>query len=144
MPNKVAIKATDDNIPKLEQYLRDQFKDTAFNKSTTFPTMSGPPARIHLKPDSQPHARHTPIPIPFHWKEDVKKSLDNDVERGIIAPVPIGSPVEWYSPHGDLSEKIWLTQKNRRPPTSKRTMQKRNPSLPVPIPACLSNPTKYK
>ena len=28
----------------------------------------------------------------------MKESLDRDVERGIIAPVPIGTPVEWCSP----------------------------------------------
>ena len=60
--------------------------------------MSGRPAKIHLKPDAVPHARHAPIPIPHHWKTKVKESLDRDVERGIIAPVPIGSPVTWCSP----------------------------------------------
>ena len=44
-----------------------------------------------------PQARHTPIPIPHHWKAKVKESLYRDVEKGIIAPVPIGSPVTWCS-----------------------------------------------
>ena len=30
-------------------------------------------------------------------KEAVKKLLDDDVERGIIIPVPIGEPTEWCS-----------------------------------------------
>ena len=31
-------------------------------------------------------------------KKEMKESLDRDVERGIIAPAPIGTPVEWCSP----------------------------------------------
>ena len=55
------------------------------------------PATIHLKEDNTPHANHTPIPVPYHWKEEVKNDLDRDVERGIIKPVPIGTPVTWCS-----------------------------------------------
>ena len=54
--------------------------------------MKTPPACIHLKPDAIPYARHTPIPIPHHWKAAIKKSLDDDVRKGII------KPVEWCSP----------------------------------------------
>ena len=32
------------------------------------------------------------------WKEEIKSKLDEDVRRGIIAPVPIGTPVVWCSP----------------------------------------------
>jgi len=60
--------------------------------------LSGPVAKIHLKPDAVPYARHTPYPVPHHWKAEVKASLDRDVKRGIITPVPIGMPVTWCSP----------------------------------------------
>ena len=30
-----------------------------------------------------------------HWKKEVKKSINADVQRGITEPVPIGEPVEW-------------------------------------------------
>ena len=56
-----------------------------------------PPARIHLKDDAIPHAYHVPIPIPVHWRHTVKKSLDHDIQQGIIEQVPIGEPVEWCS-----------------------------------------------
>ena len=97
-PTQLPYPATPENVPKLEAYLREQFASSAFNNSPPFPSLSGPPAKIHLKPGAVPHARHTPIPIPHHWKVKVKESLDRDVERGIIAPVPIGTPVTWCSP----------------------------------------------
>ena len=59
--------------------------------------MSTPPAHIHLKPDAKPYARHSPIPAPYNWKAEVKATLDRDVARGIIKPVPTGTPVEWCS-----------------------------------------------
>ena len=72
---------------------------SAFNDSSTpFPNMSTVPAHIHLKPDAIPYACHTPIPVPIHYRSDTKAGLDRDVERGIIKPVPIGTPVEWCSP----------------------------------------------
>ena len=65
--------ATEENIPNLRNYLIEAFADTAFNsKAEPFPCMSGPPAHIHLKPDAQPYARHSPIPIPLNWKGIIK------------------------------------------------------------------------
>lgn len=61
-PSTLPHPATPENIPKLEQYLLDQFHDTTFNCSTLFPVMSTKPAYIHLKEGAVPHARHTPIP----------------------------------------------------------------------------------
>ena len=39
----------------------------------------------------KPHAVHTAIPVPHHWKRKVKQQLDRDVKLGIIEPVPQGS-----------------------------------------------------
>ena len=86
-----------ENVPKLEEYIKNKFASSAFNRSPPFPIMDAPPAHIHLKANAIPHARHTPIPIPHHWREAVKKGLDEDVEREVICPVPIGAPVEWCS-----------------------------------------------
>ena len=57
--------------------------------------MSGPAAHIHLKEVAVLKARHNPIPVPFHFKEPVRQALWKDVERGIIAPVPMGMPTDW-------------------------------------------------
>ena len=94
-PATLPFEPTEENVPKLKQYLLDQFSQTTFNRDGPFPSMDTKPAHIHLKADATPHARHNPIPVPFHLKETIKKSLDDDVKRGIITPVPIGTPVEW-------------------------------------------------
>ena len=60
--------------------------------------MAPPPVHIHLKPDAIPCARHLPIPVPYHWKTQVKAASDHDIERGIITPVPVGTPITWCSP----------------------------------------------
>ena len=54
--------------------------------------------RTHSSPAKCiPRARHKPIPVPFHLKEATRLGLMKDVERGIITPVPIGTPTEWCS-----------------------------------------------
>ena len=85
------------NIQKLKEWLLDNFATTVFNNSGKFPAMSGPPAHIHLKEGATPKAKHNPIPVPYHYKEEVKKALWDDVKRGIITPVPIGTPTDWCS-----------------------------------------------
>ena len=57
--------------------------------------MDTQPAHIHLKPDATPHTTHVPIPIPHHWKNEIKESIEADVKKGIIEPVPIGELVAW-------------------------------------------------
>ena len=96
-PDKLPYPALPENIPKLENYIREKFANSVFNNKAPFPALTGPAAKIHLKPTAVPYARHTPTPIPHHWKAQVKASLDRDVERGIIKPVPIGT-VTWCSP----------------------------------------------
>ena len=56
-----------------------------------------PPAHIHLIPNAKPRAHHTPIPIPLHLRDAVKKQLDEDVARGIIEPIPANEPSIWCS-----------------------------------------------
>ena len=97
-PEKLPYPPTEENIPKLKDYLVKQFKSLVFDKATPFKTMNCPPAHIHLKADAVPYATHSPIPIPLHWKGEVKDQLDRDVRDGVIEPVPIGEPVVWCSP----------------------------------------------
>ncbi|CAG2221850.1 unnamed protein product [Mytilus edulis] len=35
------------------------------------------------------------VPVPIHWKEEVKAGLDQDVRLGVLEPVPVGEPVTW-------------------------------------------------
>ena len=92
-PAKLPYPATEDNLEKLEQYLKDAFQNIAFNQLGPFPKIAAPHVHIHLKPDAIPYARHSPIPVPYHWKTQVKVALDRDIERGIITSVPVGTPV---------------------------------------------------
>ena len=59
--------------------------------------MTGPPMRIHLKPGATPFAVHTPRPIPFALRDQVKEELDSLVQQGIITPVG-DEPSEWCHP----------------------------------------------
>ena len=118
-PEALPYTASENNVDKLKQFLIESFKDTAFNKSTPFPAMETTPVHIHLKPDAKPYAHHVPIPVPYHWKDQVKKDLDADVARKIIQPVPIGTPVEWCS-------KMLITAKKNGSPRRVVDYQKLN------------------
>ena len=93
-PVDIAFPATDGNIPQLEHWLLDKFADTAFNNFDPLPVMYGKPHQFHLKDNAMPHAAHTPILILHHWKQDVKRQLDNDVRMGIIRKAPVGETTE--------------------------------------------------
>ena len=94
-PTKLPYPATEANVPKLKEFTMQQFANTAFNAKAAILAMDTQPAHIHLKPDATPHATHVPIPIPHHWKNEIKESIEADVKKGIIEPVPIGEPVAW-------------------------------------------------
>ena len=95
-PEKLPFPATEENVERLEAWLKEQFSDTTLNTTAKpLPVMSGPPHHIHLQKDVKPFAAHTPIPVPHHWKKEVKKQLDEDVAMGILKPVPTGEPTEW-------------------------------------------------
>ena len=95
-PSQIPFPPTPENVPKLKKYIVDKFSKSAFNADDTpFPALSTPPFKVHLKPDAVPHAVHTPIPIPHHWKEATKASLDRDVERVILKRVDVNTPVTW-------------------------------------------------
>ena len=106
-PAHLPYPATNENVSKLKQYILDQFFSSAFNSSSPFPSMDVTLAHIHLKLDATPYATHihththththTPISVPYHWKQEIKESLNADVQKGIIEPVPIGKPVKWCS-----------------------------------------------
>ena len=100
-PQQTPYPPTVENIPKLKKWLVDSFEKTAFSKideDGNFPFMlAGPPAHIHLKEGAVPRARHNPIPVPFHMKEAVKKAIDEDVRKGILRPVPLGTTTKWCS-----------------------------------------------
>ena len=96
---------TSDTIQKLKEWVLDQFATTVFNNSVKFPAMSSPPAHIHLKESATPKAKHNPIPVPYYYKEKVKKALWDDVKKGIITPIPIGTPTDCSNNYGTAPKK---------------------------------------
>ena len=96
-PKKVPFPPTEQNIPRLKEWLLQHFAYISFRKNGEFTPMSGPTAHIHLKEWAVPKARYKPIPVPFHFKEPVRQALWEDVKRGIITPVPVGMPTDWCS-----------------------------------------------
>lgn len=97
LPTSLPFPATDENRGKLEDWLLAHYRSSTFNvcEHQPLPMMSGPPMRLLVEPDAQPVAHHTPIPVPIHWQDEVKKGLDQDVRLGVIEPVPVGTPVTW-------------------------------------------------
>ena len=55
-PNKLPYPALPENIPKLENYIREKFASSVFVNEAPFPALTGPAAKIHLKPDAVPYA----------------------------------------------------------------------------------------
>ena len=88
---------TSENIQKLKEWLLDQFAATVFDNSGKFPAMSSSPAHIHLKEVATPKAKHNLIPVSYHYKEEVKKAFWDDLKRGLIAHIPIGTSTDWCS-----------------------------------------------
>ena len=96
-PEEPPFPANKENVENLKKWLLEQFANSAFKTDRQFPAMSGKPAYIHLKQEAIPKAKHRPIPVPYHLKEPVRQALMQDIERGILKQVPIGTPTDWCS-----------------------------------------------
>ena len=99
LPDKLPLPATSDNRAAIEMWIKEFFASSAFNTCThqKLQVMSGDPLNITFREDYTPSAFHKPIPIPHHWKAEVKTKLYADVALGIIEAVPQGTPTQWYS-----------------------------------------------
>ena len=97
IPKSLPFQATEENRDALAQWLLTYYGSSTFNvcEHQPLPTMSGPPLKLMVDPNAQPIANHVPIPVPVHWRDDVKAGLDQDVRLGVIEPVPVGTPVSW-------------------------------------------------
>ena len=98
-PNQIPFPPTAENRDKVEEWLLDYYGSSAFNicEHQPLPKMIGKPLDIHFRSDAKAKAFHCPIPVPHHWKKQVKADLDRDVRLGIIEPVPPGTPTVWCS-----------------------------------------------
>ncbi len=98
-PDKCPILLSIENREKIEKWLLDYYGSSTFNvcEHQPLPMMSGKPMNIHFRNDAKAKAFHSPIPVPHHWKKQVKADIDRDVRLGIIEPVPPGTPTVWCS-----------------------------------------------
>ena len=96
-PSSMPFEPTPENIPALENWIREFYASSAFNccECQPLPKMHGPPLKIFIKDGVKPVAAHTPIPIPLHWQKQVKAGLDRDEAIGVIEKVPSGTPTTW-------------------------------------------------
>ena len=89
---------TEEDIPKLREYLIKCFSGTVFNNNKPFPKLSTPPARIHLRDNYIiPKPAFQPAMVAEHWADSVKRSIDKDVAAGILLKVPFNEPTTWCS-----------------------------------------------
>ena len=95
-PQELPFKPVAENIPALKSFILKSFSESAFNRQKPFPALSTPPAHIHLKPDHiVPAPAYWPATVAEHWAKEVKASIDQDVEAGILTKVPFNEPTEW-------------------------------------------------
>ena len=121
-PPKTNIPMTEENVPALTKLLLDHYASSAFNTCGHQPPplmKSSPPLEIHLRPDATPHAVYTPVNVPVHFRDAIKKGLDRDVELGILEKVDVNEPVEWCA-------QMCITRKHNGEPRRTVDMRKLN------------------
>ena len=111
VPTTIPYPPTPENHGKLKQWINDQYRNSTFNCCETQiqTPMSGLPLPLNVDPSVTPTAFHKPVPVPIHWKDEVKAQLDRDVKLGVIEPVPWGEPTIW------CSRMITVAKKNGSP-----------------------------
>ena len=75
-------------------------RHSAFNicEKQPLPLMdTAPPLRLFVDPQATPTAIMSPATIPINWQQSVKEGLDSDEALGVIAKVPVNTPVKWCS-----------------------------------------------
>ena len=99
-PERLPFEPTKENRKKLQEWILQRYSSSAFNTCDHQPikTLAGEPLDIHFREDITPMARHSPVPIPVHLKDEVKKLLDRDEQIKVCEKVPPGVPSVWLSP----------------------------------------------
>ena len=97
VPTELPMAPTLENIPKLEKWILERYRASAFNvcECQPLPIMHGEPLEIRVQEGARPVASHTPIPVPLHWQKAVKAQLDRDERLGVIERVPSGTDTTW-------------------------------------------------
>ena len=126
-PKQIPFESTTKNIPKLKSWLLDAFSSSAFNQCPhqALLSITGEPVKLHFKEGATPYAVHTPIPIPHHWKHQVKDDLDHGEHLHIIEEVPQDTTLKWcvkmvVTPRRTVTPDALSTYKSSTTPHSMR------------------------
>lgn len=96
-PPEPPCEAIEENIEKLQTFLRDYYASSTFNTCShqPLPLIHGPALEFAIDSTIKPTARHTPATVPLHWMDKVKSSIDDDVSLGVLEWVDVNTPVTW-------------------------------------------------
>ena len=122
-PAALPCEPTVENIPKIEQYIRDRYKASAFNTCCRqkIPTLKGsPPLKFHVDPKGTRLACHKPAVVPLLWHEAVRETLKTCRKAGSTGESPIQ-----YS--GPMDEQDGVYTKTRRVPEADGGLHCREP-----------------
>ena len=96
-PSSLPFEPTEENVDKMKEWLINRYASSTFNQCPhqPLPMMTGAPIHVSIASDAEPVAVHTPSAIPIHWRDIIKKQLDDDVALGVIEKVPPNTPTTW-------------------------------------------------
>ena len=99
LPKCLPVEKPEQNRALLANWILIYYMTSAFNicPHQPSPEMTGPKLEIVTEEGAQPVACHSPIPIPHHWKREVKTLIDNYCRLGVVEPVPPNTPTTWCS-----------------------------------------------
>ena len=100
VPKNLPFPATEENIPKLKDWIVERYSSSAFNccENQELPLVSDTvPMSLYVNSDAKPVAYHKAYPVPIHWQGEVKAGIDSDVKLGVLEKVPVGEPTDWCS-----------------------------------------------
>ena len=89
-PDQLTMPATRSNVPALEGWIREHFKESAFNQCWR-------QQRIHTKADTAPYFCKKPTLVALNFQTQVKSDIEADVMKGILERVPTGEHDTWCS-----------------------------------------------
>lgn len=96
-PPNIPYEATEDNVPRLKEFLLKHYGSSTFNTCShqPLPLLHGPPLEFNLKKDAVPSKVRVPAVIPIHWRKKVKEGIDRDIDLGVLEWVPLNTPETW-------------------------------------------------
>ena len=99
-PKQLPFSPSLDNAEQMKQWLLEYFKSSTFNTCThqPMPMMSGPDMELKVDPNAKPYVTHRPVSVPLHWQEQVKETLRNLVDMGVLSKPPPNTPLTWLHP----------------------------------------------